>query len=249
MSLRFAIVCEARDDFEIASALADRVFVETHDWLEAILDHNRAWVGCDGLRFVTWTNVKIAARVHNLRAWGQFDGAPGEADAVAGRRALILLRRLYRPSDKQQRLHGVLLLRDVDKQSSRLTGLRQAADEGRTPGWSLLISVVNTKRECWVLNGFVPENDDERTQLAIVRTELGFDPTLGGHDLTATGDAKRSAKRVLALLTNGDRVRERRCWAETALKDLVARGTTTGLTNFLVDVRENWSPLFVSSDD
>jgi hypothetical protein len=57
--------------------------------------------------------------------------------------------------------------------------------------------------------GFIPLNPDEAAKLAIVRTELSFDPCERAEELHAikTG-AKRDAKRVLARLIENDAERE-----------------------------------------
>lgn len=87
--------------------------------------------------------------------------------------------------------------------------------------------------------GFVAENDEERGRLAAVTRALGFDPTESPHKLLA-GDAHdpRDAKRVCKALLGVDHVtpsaeRARRCWLDTPLVVLEARGEGTGLARYL----------------
>jgi hypothetical protein len=59
------------------------------------------------------------------------------------------------------------------------------------------------------------------------------------HRLNAKDErAKLSAKRVLGLLVDGDLEREARCWLETSLETLRARGEESGLREYLDEVRQ-----------
>ena len=63
----------------------------------------------------------------------------------------------------------------------------------------------------------------KRALLAEIRQELGFDPRERAEQLTAIHDHdKRSAKRVLRHLVQGDPDREAACWKETSLQLLRA---------------------------
>lgn len=220
----FAVVCEARADFETATELADRIFVDAIGWLDSeLLEHLRVWQARDGGKpFLTWAGLKDLAREQGIRVHGHFDGEPAEPDARAARRALLLLRRLCDP------LHGVLLIRDDDGDSRRRTGLEQARSEV-TDDFPIVIGLARTKRECWVLAGFEPHDDAERGCLHALRAELGFDPIENAQELTAKHQQDcRSAKQVLAELTSHDLDRERCCWRETPLQSLRARGHALG---------------------
>jgi hypothetical protein len=81
-------------------------------------------------------------------------------------------------------------------------------------------------------------------RLADLRRELGFSPTMDAHRLDSNDEqAKRSSKRVLRILTLDDRDRERRCWTETPLETLRARGAAAGLSDFLDEVKQHLVPL------
>ena len=77
-----------------------------------------------------------------------------------------------------------------------------------------------------------------------LRQELGFAPNVHAHQLDAKDEqAKRSAKRVLRVLTGNDRDREERCWKVTPLETLRARGEATGLRDYLAEVEQHLLPL------
>ncbi len=231
----FAVVCEARADSEIATDLADRVLIESVDWLEAdMMEHQRVWRGNDNDGpFLKWSTVKRLAKEHGIRVQDHFGEHAAAPDAQATRRALRLLRLLCIP------LHGVLLIRDDDGDSRRRQGLEQARSE-YTGDLPIVIGLARTKRECWVLAGFDPCDDEEQERLEALRAELGFDPVRKAEELTAKHDHdRRSAKRVLAKLTGNDLDRERTCWRDTPLESLRARGRGNGLAAFLQEVEDH----------
>ncbi|WP_148590848.1 hypothetical protein [Aquisphaera giovannonii] len=121
MSLRFAVVYEALADFRTASELADRLLVESIDWLaEADIEHQRSWVHETDDGPLTWGRIGALASAANIRAMGHFDGRPGAPDAAVARRAILYLRRTFLD------LAGILLIRHRDHQPERRTGLEQA---------------------------------------------------------------------------------------------------------------------------
>jgi hypothetical protein len=136
-------------------------------------------------------------------------------------------------------------MRDMDDQPEREIGLGQARTEARSwKMFEIILGCPNPMREAWALCGFDPETDNERARLEELRQELGFYPHDQAHHLDAQDEqAKRSAKRVLRLLTGDDREREERCWKRTALDKLRARGVMTGLCNYLDEVRQHLVPL------
>ena len=80
-------------------------------------------------------------------------------------------------------------------------------------------------------------NAAERARLDEERRSLSFDPCAEPHRLRDKDErAPRSAERILAKLTGGDQEREARCWAETSLATLRARGANSGLCAFLNEV-------------
>jgi hypothetical protein len=92
-SYELAVVCEARADRDTACGLADRVLLEAVSWLAPeTLDSCRSWRGLRSEEpYLRWASVKDEARKAGLKIFGQFNGEPGQADAVMARRALLLL--------------------------------------------------------------------------------------------------------------------------------------------------------------
>jgi hypothetical protein len=239
MSLHFAVVREAPADFQTATELADRVLVESINWLgEDQIEYQRTWLSESGGVSFTWRGVKKSALAAGIDAIGFFDGAPAEPDARVARRAILYLRHAL-PD-----LAGVLLIRDQDNQPERRAGLEQARrrEEGRLP---VVVGLAIVERESWVISGFDPQDDAEESRLAAERQTLGFDPRVGSHELNACKDnnAPRSPKRVLRVLCGGDADREYRCWRETTLVTLQERGAENGLTVFLDEVRQKLAGL------
>ncbi|OWK45663.1 hypothetical protein [Fimbriiglobus ruber] len=240
MSLRFAVVYEAEADFRTAAELADRVLVESIDWLEdEHLVHLREWVAeLTGGRRLMWKAIKQQAKDAGIRMHGHFDGEPGLADAAAARRAILYL------LTQEPAVQAIVLIRDQDDQPERRTGLEQARAQDRS-GIPIIVGLAVVERECWVINGFEPQDDAESERMEAERRTLGFDPRLRSHELTACKDdgATRSPKRVLQKLTDGDFQRERCCWTDTALEILRERGVENGLVAYLHEVRDKLAPL------
>ena len=245
MSLAFAVVCEARADFRTATALAERIIREHVDWIDDnLLAHYLLWRGLDpATPFLLWSDARALAREAGIKSHGHFDGRPAEPDAHAAQRAL----RLLKWKNAGRPLDGVLLIRDDDGDARRRIGLEQARDDERELRDRIIIGLARCKRECWVLAGFDPEDTSEEGRLAEVRAELGFDPRLGSHQLAASHDPdKRSAKRVLGLLTQDDPDREARCWEQAPLDRLSERGRESGLADFLDEIHSRLVPMFAS---
>jgi hypothetical protein len=234
VSRRFVVIYEARADFDQATELADRVLVDSAEWLGDWLDANRLWIG-DHISggFLTWKSIPSRARELGIAVHGHFDGEPGQPDAQAARRAIAYVRRILNDVD------AILLIRDQDDQPARRKGLEQARDH-HSAHVHVVIGLASPERECWVLSGFDPETEPEMAKLDTEKQNLGFDPCSESHELTAckNDQAKRSAKRVLAALTGGVREREQRCWAETPLSTLEARGKRNGLAQYMQEVRD-----------
>jgi hypothetical protein len=195
MALSFIVVCEARADFLTSSELADRVLCDSIDWVEPeMLEHHRSYKGhaSEG-PFLTWMRVKTLARDLGIRPRGFIGGEPADLDAAQARRSLIFI------ESKWPGMDAVLLIRDDDRRVDRRRGLEQARAVSPLHD-RIVIGLAHTKRECWVLAGFEPCNDQERALLAEIRQELGFDPREQAEQLTAIHDHdKRSAKRVLRV--------------------------------------------------
>ncbi|WP_224372835.1 hypothetical protein [Hyalangium versicolor] len=175
---------------------------------------------------------------------GHFDGQPGAAGALMARTAFLVVRELVRQGTV---VDVVLLAWDMDDQGeARRVGLEQARKEAlRMEQRAILLGCPDPMREAWVLAGFIPETEDEKARLAEVRQELGFSPCEEAHRLGAKKEhARRSPKRVLDVLTQGERERQARCWTLTSLAILRARGEGSGLQAFLDEVASKLLPLF-----
>jgi hypothetical protein len=239
MALSFVVVCEARADFLTSSELTDRVFCDSIDWIESqTLDHHRRYDGhTSDEPFLTWMRVKALAKEVGLRPRGFIEGQPAILDAGQARRAILFIKEQWPGVD------GILLIRDDDRETGRRRGLEQARSASALSE-RIVIGLAHTKRECWVLAGFEPCNNQERSLLADVRQELGFDPCARAEELTAIHDHdKRSARRVLRHLVQGDHDRESTCWKQTSLQILRERGERTGLRQYLQEVEERLVPL------
>jgi hypothetical protein len=240
MSQRFAVVAEARADHRTATELADRVLIDAiNDWLdEDQLPHQREWVVEVSGEELTWKRIRKLAEAAGIEAEGFFNGEPGLPDARAARRALRYLRATI-PD-----LKAVLLIRDQDDQADRRDGLEQARREDHE-GLVIVVGLAVVEREAWVISGFEPQDEAEQMRLDAERSTLGFNPCERSQELTAGKDdtATRSSKRVLNVLTRGDRDRERHCWTNTPLNRLRERGGENGLALYLHEVRERLAPL------
>ena len=157
-----------------------------------------------------------------IKAHGHFSGEPGAPDAHAGRRAILAVRMTH------DDVSAMLLIRDSDGDMNRRKGLEQARNESPVKE-RIVIGLCHPTRECWVLAGFVPESKREWKALTSLTAALSFDPCAEAARLNDRRDhERRSAKRVLRQLTDGDFERECRCWSETDLKILKSKGAATG---------------------
>jgi len=170
------------------------------------------------------------------RPQGHFNGEPGAADAIMGRTAFLLAREV---SKRGPAIDAVCLVRDMDDQGAdRRRGLGQARSEAELlSSFRTVVGCADAMREAWVLAGFEAESPDEVERLEDLRQALGFSPCVEAHRLDAKDEsAKKSPKRVLRVLTLGDRDREARCWGESPLALLRDRGDASGLRSFLDEV-------------
>ncbi|WP_437727777.1 hypothetical protein [Sorangium sp. So ce861] len=235
-----AVVCEADADRRTACALCDRALCEAVEWLDSgTIDFIRGYQGLSRQdSCLKWTSMKAMARARHIVAHGFSGGRPREPDAAMAEQALKLLATLDPPPD------AVILMRDADKLSRRREGFEQARD-AQPWRFPVVIGVARTKRECWILAGYEPRDDAERSLLERERKELGFDPRSGAEQLWASEEgAKRDAKRVLQALTGGDQEREEACMKEPSLAVLKQRGAATGLMDYLNEIEARLAPLF-----
>ena len=139
---------------------------------------------------------------------------------------------------------AIIFFRDGDREyTERAEAIQTARDNPIVPfpdePIPIIVGIANRMRECWVINGFEPADEQERTLLDAEHQKLGFDPRFRAHELTATNDSHdRSPKRVLRALTGDDQERERSCVFQTSIDTLRMRGAGTGLPEFLDELKK-----------
>ncbi|NEO88250.1 MAG: hypothetical protein F6J87_28935 [Spirulina sp. SIO3F2] len=158
---------------------------------------------------------------------------------------------------KQERqIQAVLLIRDLDthgQEKRRFKSLQDSRINHKSIDSDLqvVIGAAKSKREAWVLNGFIPQTTEEEKKLSEIKKKLKFDPCLEAHRLR--GDKKypeqrdRDAKVVLAQLTEEKFEREQQCWTQTELELLRDRGQATGLTDYLHEIETSLLPMIAQS--
>lgn len=253
-AVRLLAFCEAPADFTIASNLIDRVLRACGPaWVGDVLDPApegvRSWHPDQrGNRFFDLHRIdRYLADLHVKPRYGHFDGEPGADGAAATRNAMQIAAHLIDAGDE---IDAVVVIWDLDDApEERLKGLAQASGEAsRWDLFEIVIGCPNAMREAWVLAGFVVEDEGERQRLAELRRELGFDPTEHAHRLDSNDEqAKRSPKRVLRVLSEDDHRREERCWRETPLDVLKARGGDNGLADYLDQIERVIVPLVTAA--
>ena len=79
---------------------------------------------------------------------------------------------------------------------------------------------------------------------------IATDPRIRSHELTAGADdqAKRSPKRILCVLTNGEPEREQDCWQKTPLTVLRERGKDNGIVDYFAEIRKYLVPSITSEE-
>ena len=244
--IEVVVIVESQGDAITATKLADRFLVEKVEWLEhETLEYSIKWRGLDvGSTYSCWKDVNDIidrakkAGIHFPRFRSNRRTDTLKADGARAMKVLNLVRCLQR----SQEINGILLIRDLDHQQERRTGIEQARAEHTdiSPKLEIIIGAADRMREAWVLNGFVPIDAQEKQALADLIDLLKFDPCEEAHRLRATSldepDRIRNPKVVLEKLTDGDKNREQQCWEETELEILRARGRNTGLTDYLEEI-------------
>jgi hypothetical protein len=175
---------------------------------------------------------------------GHFNGRPGGFGGTMARKAFLVVRALNRMAPNEP-IDAVVLVWDTDQQrEERPQAVAAARDEARRwDEFKIVCGFPDPESEAWVLAGFEPCDDDERTCLDELQRELGFSPVLHAVRLRGTNGHLRDIKRVLRELTGDDHGREERCWTEPPLETLRARGTDSGLTALLDEVEAILAPL------
>jgi len=248
--LEFVVVGEAAADVRIACALADRVASEEGpDWLrEQDLAWLRIWTGVQpNTPHSTWSEIRRLSKNYPeltyLRRFASPDRKLEHLPDYAPARKAILLSALLR---KDNLPAAIVLIRDLDHQPNRLEGMLSAREDEQNRV-AVIIAAPNPKREVWVLNGFVCENEREQAELESIRQEIKFDPCLEAERLryaSQTSRPERDPKKILHRLTTGNGEREEKCWAKTSLTTLRERGSETYLNAYLDEIRERLLPLF-----
>lgn len=255
----FAVIGEARADARLAIELAERVFqAQSEDWLRDFLSgefKKFAWVGLqEGQVFSIWQNYKTIERAASTLGYKprSYIGRPRDgkrANAYYAKAFKVLRLALWlKHSQIHPNLRAIVLLTDSDNLRDT-TGFQQARDQfaENVDELEVVIGVAHTKREAWVLNGFVAQNKDEQAKIQEIRNVVGFDPCVQAHRLREKsreeGRRLRNVKVVVEILTDGDYEREAMCWRETELALLRKRGIETGLTAFLEEVEERLLPI------
>jgi hypothetical protein len=254
---RLLVCCESPADFKTVAGLVDRVIREKGpDWLRDLLEAPVGgpedaldWGGDpEGRSFFDIHKLSHYARQLGIRVpQGHFNGDPGAAGALMARTFFHVVRKFLQRGEK---IDAVLFIWDMDDRGNdRRKGLHQARDEARKfMPFGIVLGCPDPMKEAWVLAGFEPANDAERSELAQLRQELGFNPCEEAHRLDAKQEqAKRNPKRVLHALTGGDSERESLCWTSAPLGHLMARGKFNGLAEFLGEVEQTVLPLMTGA--
>ncbi|MBL8602873.1 MAG: hypothetical protein JNK72_13195 [Myxococcales bacterium] len=244
MTLRILVSAEDVLSATLARALCDRVVYEAAaaDWLRALWapelrDTQRVWMGLSPDS--DWADRRLVEHLAAAR------GLPG------GVRARETGRRRAPHGAARQAFRAMQLAAVLDPRPDVV--LLAADTDGETPeGERFEVGVAmadvalpavaasfHRESEAWVVSGFVPENAAERARLREVTDRLGFDPTLASERLMSDrmGDP-RDAKWVARTLLGAGaglaplRARAQKCWAETPLDVLRARGRRNGLAAY-----------------
>ncbi|MBC6434171.1 hypothetical protein FM036_27545 [Nostoc sp. HG1] len=255
--IEFIVIVESGADARTATKLAERVLTEQIDWLEPeLIKHIFNWSGLQArTEHSCWSDViKIIDDAKEQLKYKppRFLGHDSKnlslkADGAASIKVLNLVRFLQ----KTRPIKAVIFIRDLDNQPERREGLKQARSEhiNRQPQFKIVIGTANPKREAWVLNGFIPSNQEERI-LEEIKTRLNFDPCIESHRLRSTSyketERIRNPKVVVEQLTGKDMERERQCWEDTSLKLLRERGVHTGLTAYIQEIEQHLIPIILS---
>ncbi len=231
----------------LARDLADRVVVERGpDWLgdlwrdPVLRASQREFSGVDAPdAWTKWVEIPSLTARHRVVTHGL--GLKGYS--VVAYRAARLAARLKPLPD------AVVFCIDSDGDDSVRAQMLEGLERARVDDVPFLLAVAHQEAEAWVIAGFVPENNAERTMLADLTREHGFDPTSEPHRLTPRRPIDpRDAKRVCGTLVpeGPASLRGERCWLDVPLGDLEQRGKRTGLPEYLSDVAVKVLPLLGS---
>lgn len=253
----FIVIVESGADARTATKLAERILVEKVNWLEPeILQHLCQWSGLKvGTDHSCWKNiVDITQNLSDqfkfptIRSNGRL-----KTDGKAASKVLKLISFLQYKQKRQ--IKAVLFIRDLDNQPERRKDIEQARSEhiNEKDKLEIVIGTADRMREAWVLNGFIPSNQEEERILEELKSELKFDPCLESHRLRERSlegaNRIRHPKVVVEKLTGKNMEREQQCWEETSLELLRERGVNTGLTDYIREVEQRLSKIILFNDD
>ncbi|WP_445244786.1 hypothetical protein [Microcoleus sp. OTE_8_concoct_300] len=254
--IEFVVIVESSADARTATKLADRLLVDKVDWLEPeMLQHLFPWSGLEaGTENSCWKNIDdITKRFSEkfkfptIRSNGRF-----KSDGQSANKIMKLISFLQH---KQKRdIKAVIFMRDLDNQPQRREHIEQARLEqiDPQPKLAIIIGTPDRMREAWVLNGFIPFNQQEKQILQEITTELTFNPCEESHRLRSNSweepDRLRNPKVVVEKLTGGKMEREKQCWEETSLEYLRKNGVHTGLTAYIDEIEERLIPIIGSAE-
>jgi len=254
--IEFVVIVESNADARTATKLADRLFVDKIDWLEPeMLQHLFQWSGLEaGTENSCWKNIDDITKrfsdkfkLPTIRSNGRF-----KSDGQSANKIMTLISFLQH---KQKRdIKAVIFMRDLDSQPERRKHIEQARLEqmDRQPKLAIIIGTPDRMREAWVLNGFIPSNQDEEQILKEITTELTFNPCEESHRLRSNSftepDRIRNPKVVVEKLTGGKMEREQQCWEDTPLELLRKKGVHTGLTAYIDEIEERLIPIIGSAE-
>jgi hypothetical protein len=254
--IEFVVIVESSADARTATKLADRLLVDKVDWLEhEMLQDLFQWSGLEaGTENSCWKNIDdITKRLSEkfkfptIRSNGKFK--------TDGQSAYKIMKLISFLQYKQKRdIKAVIFMRDLDNQPQRREHIEQARSEqiDRQPKLAIIIGTPDRMREAWVLNGFIPSNQDEKQILQEITTQLTFNPCEESHRLRSKlltePDRLRNPKVVVEKLTGGRMEREQQCWEETSLEYLREKGEHTGLTAYIKEIEERLIPIIGSAE-
>jgi hypothetical protein len=257
--IEFVVIVESSADARTATKLADRVLVENIDWLEPeMLEHHFQWSGLEaGTDNSCWKYINHIIEREKKSGFqpprflrrdkqGQKTLQPDGANTI---KILNLVSYLQ----KTRQIKAVLLIRDLDNQPQRREGIEQARSEhiNRQHKLEIIIGTADRMREAWVLNGFIPSNQEEERILQEITTQLTFNPCEESHRLRNSltkADRLRNPKVVVEKLTGGRMQREQQCWEETSLEYLREKGDRTGLTAYIKEIEARLIPIIGSAE-
>ena len=257
--MEFIVIVESSADARTATKLAERVLVEKIEWLDAeMLQHHFQWSGLEaGTDNSCWKYINHIIEREKKSGFqpprflrrdkqGQKTLQPDGANTI---KILNLVSYLQ----KTRQIKAVLLIRDLDNQPQRREGIEQARSEhiNRQHKLEIIIGTADRMREAWVLNGFIPSNQEEERILQEITTELTFNPCEESHRLRNSltkADRLRNPKVVVEKLTRGEMEREKQCWEDTPLEYLREKGDRTGLKAYIEEIEERLIPIIGSAE-